>query len=345
MATTTISVDLAGLNGVFRFTLDQKTLDLGQLKLRQFWMNIGRLYPTRRPSPKPTNADAVLGVYWDEVNRQAACDDACAQQTHLLARLLPYCRRNRSNAVLADARGWRPGQLVAAAAQLDKALRSDRGQITAIEFRDHTGPALTEITIDAALQQQIQPMWDNFFQQPRRLLRDRPEEAWRLLKAEWDRLYILGRRHGHHREKQFLDVLSYEAKAAFHRAYSVAWRWLMHSLRRYHDATEAELRLVQLWHMDHVFGSSDPQTSFHVFHGHILGLHPIGALLMGGQEAKKIIAAYLEAPTPEDRLPPFHRFLRAAELAVHIYMGEREETKQNRRRRPQLWGNPEDASR
>ena len=147
----------------------------------------------------------------------------------------------------------------------------------------------------------------------------------------------IGRHRGRDLEKQVLDILSYEARAAVHRCYSCVWSDLIPVLSCEAGLSVESLRFLQLWHQEWVSESDLSQTDradFHLFHGHLFAVHPATATLARTATGRRLIGEYLVAPTPEARVEPFRRLLAAVNLALHAYRGRRELHREERRKRP-----------
>ena len=115
-----------------------------------------------------------------------------------------------------------------------------------------------------------------------------------------------------------LDVLSYEARAAFHQCYSALWFELLPRLVDRHGLDALGREFHELWHLDQI-REPEPGARVHLFHGHVFALHPAGGLLLGTPAGSDRVGAWLTAG--EDREEAFERLLHALFLTVHHYAG------------------------
>ncbi len=156
------------------------------------------------------------------------------------------------------------------------------------------------------------------------------------MKTRWDRaMRNWGRHSGRCDEhKRVLDILSYECRTSFHRAYSAVWSALMPELAHDFSLSAEDLAFMRIWQLDLCSESNTPLAKFHLFHGHVFALHPAGAILAQSRQGQTIVGRYLAAATPEEREQPFQRLLYALEVAIHVYLARRDETKLTRKKQP-----------
>jgi len=143
----------------------------------------------------------------------------------------------------------------------------------------------------------------------------------------------VGRRGGMHLQKQVLDILSYEARAALHRCYSAVWCGLLlpHLAEKYGLSAES-VRFLSLWHLDQVSESNlGDQAYFHLFHGHVFALHPAAALFLSTPRGQGLVGSWLADGGTE---AAFGRFLAGMLVAVHHYDARREQSAADRKKRP-----------
>jgi hypothetical protein len=156
--------------------------------------------------------------------------------------------------------------------------------------------------------------------------------------ACWQRwMRSVGRRRGRELEKQVLDVVSFEARAALHRCYSAVWGMLLlPHLQRHYQLSNFSTRFMGLWHLDWAEESNlGEQALFHLFHGHVFGLHPASALLLRAPSGRALMGQWVADPTTAN----WESLLHAIYVATHIYLGRREQTAFERRKQPVLAGN------
>ena len=284
----------------FRFDLWGRETRLGDgadaLEIDQVWMDTRTLYPQRNRSAP--NFGPVTDYFWARC--QAAAEVAPAQQDiYLLAKLLPHARANGSRRVLPDAvpsraakhgvggGGNRTDDDVAMADIFEAAVSAAAWRpgfgLGSVEFRDRTADALGcpryhEMPALRAAYEQFTGGW---LARGRAALANHDQPGLCAFLAEWENaMNNWGRHRGHELGKAVLDVLSYECRAAFHRCYTVVWQDLLYHLGTKGRLDGPGMRFIQLWHLDRSSPTDDPAVDFHLFHGHVLGLHPASGLLM-----------------------------------------------------------------
>jgi hypothetical protein len=327
------------------FSLCRKAEQLGTLPVDHWWMPTTALYAQRaRSNQAAGNFAAVTAGFWALCGREGTQHDPEVQQSYLLARLVPFTRNQGSRRIFADAclgpprrRSRSPRQdLVEELEPLLQASRTRR--MSRLDFQRKTGdvlgpPALAQEAVNTyqALCQEL------FAPAQQRLLADEAGAVAQTL-ACWQRwMRSIGRRRGREQEKQVLDVLSYEARASLHRCYSAVWEMpLLPHLRARYQLSDASVRFLRLWHLDQAEESNlGEQALFHLFHGHIFGLHPAGALLLQTPTGREALGHWIADPTAAH----WGSLLHAIYLATHVYLGRREQAALERRKQPVLAGN------
>ncbi|MCA9118303.1 MAG: hypothetical protein KDA79_24735, partial [Planctomycetaceae bacterium] len=162
-----------------------------------------------------------------------------------------------------------------------------------------------------------------------------------------------GRRGGNSDQKRILDILSYEARAAVHRCYSAVWVGIIDTLSEC-DGWSAEAdRFHKLWHLDQCWqGDDEGRSNFHLFHGHIFGLHPACADFVETPTGRQLIGEWLASghdPScgqavgiPDSAAPQFERLLGGILIAVMAYASRHQDTAENRRRQEWSAGGSEE---
>ena len=155
------------------------------------------------------------------------------------------------------------------------------------------------------------------FADARRVLDSDGAEATERVLHDWQQLFnSIGRRRGNPIEKQVLDVLSYECRTALHRIYSSTWTVLFNALGNRYAMTEESYIFHQLWHLDRCQESNvGDESYFHLFHGHIIGLHPACGPVLLTDCGGELFAEWLR----EGSLQSYHRVLHALAVAVGYY--------------------------
>jgi len=126
----------------------------------------------------------------------------------------------------------------------------------------------------------------------------------------------IGRRNGHAVEKQVLDVLSFEARAAFHQCYSAVWCDLLPHLARKYDMDEKSQTFHRFWHLQQREPSDDPKHDFYLFHGHMFALHSAAGDFVSTKTGAELMGQWL---TEGGDGPAFRRLLHGLLVAMHDY--------------------------
>jgi hypothetical protein len=155
--------------------------------------------------------------------------------------------------------------------------------------------------------------------------------------AGWQRVMCsVGRRGGQALGKQILDILSYEARASFHRCYSAVWDMLLlPRLEQKYALSPESVAFLRLWHLDQASESNLGEAAyFHLFHGHVFALHPACGEFLRTQSGKELMGQWLRRPSEK----AFGRLLYGLYVAVAHYQGQREQARSDRKKRPQVLG-------
>ncbi|MEQ8791400.1 MAG: hypothetical protein RIC55_34375 [Pirellulaceae bacterium] len=310
------------VRSAFSFTLCRKELLLGQLPIDQWWMSQRGLYGERnQDSP---NRQEVVECYWSLCRREgSAVDDRSVQETYVLASLLPYARSNGSRRVFVDASltRQRGGELARRQLleELEALLQSARhDELDVLQFYRQTADLLGPPVYGEEVRSRHRALTAEILHEASDACALSGTEGLRLATEAWrEKMRKIGRRRGLEVDKQALDALSYECRAAFHRCYSAAWLLLMEKLAgEYAWSDEAKL-FHRLWHLDQVLPSNEsPELRFHLFHGHLFGLHPAAGNLICTPTGRDLLGELLAAP-PD--LTCHRRFLNVMHLAAYQY--------------------------
>lgn len=333
----------------FKFELWGRESRLGEgaqcVEIDQLWMDVATLYPQR--GRVAVNHGPVTDYFWAKC--LAAGEPTPAQQDiYLLAKLLPFARAHGSRRVLPDAipsrsitRNGSSRSTATLAEDLERilscAVNDSRFGLGSVAFRDRTADALACPRYDqnasfCAAYQEFTTAWldrgrSGLMAGDQRSLTATLDQ-WQVAMRGW------GRRRGQQLGKEVLNALSYECRAAFHRCYTVVWQDLSFHLATHWGLDEPSQRFIQLWHLDRSSPTDDPAVDFHLFHGHVFGLHPGSGLVMQTPTGRTLVADFVRARTAEEQVEPYRRILAAIELAVHIYMGGLADHAESRRKRP-----------
>jgi hypothetical protein len=326
------------------FSLCRKAEQLASLPVDHWWMRTTALYAQRAQSNQAAgNFAAVTSGFWALCGREGTQHDSEVQQSYLLARLVPFTRSQGSRRIFTDAclnppRSGSRSPRQDWAEELEPLLRASRNErLSRLEFQRRTGdvlgpPPLAQEAVDTYL-----AFCQELFAPAQQRLPADEAGAVRQALACWQRwMRSIGRRRGREQEKQILDVLSYEARAALHRCYSAVWDiLLLPYLQQHYQLSEFSTRFLRLWHLDQAEESNlGEEALFHLFHGHVFGLHPASALLLRTPSGRALMGRWVAEPTPTN----WESLLHALFLATHLYLGGHEQAASERRRQPELVG-------
>jgi hypothetical protein len=262
-------------------------------------------------------------TFWALCRKHRTMGDEPVQESYILARLLPHARSNGSRRVFEDATLTRPEHVGEASRsvleELEQSLKSScHEEVNEIAFRDGTANVLGPPKYDEAV-------WDFY----RRFEADVLGEARAELQKDcinggdvaverWaEKMRSIGRRSGHSLEKQVLDILSYEARAAFHQCYAAVWFDLIPYLGNKYGFSDESMMFHRLWHLVAQRESNENSSAnFYPFHGHIFGLHPASGSFMSTEAGPRLIGQWLAEPSSATH---YQRLLHGLLVAIHQY--------------------------
>lgn len=282
---------------IHTFDLLHQPLDLGVCQFEQWWIERNKLYPTRnRPAPMYTR---IMEAFWDLCRAASTDGDPEIQESYLLAMLLPHIRDQGAGTVFRDSVPHRRSARSRKADSADELeqLLSHSEQPTKVEaFHRFTSDTLGPPSYAQAVRDCYDEMVEHLLAPGRQKLGDADHHAavsgvtqrWLKWKS------TIGRHSGKDDMKRVLDVLSYESKAAFHRAYSAVWKKLIPVLERNHGLDTIGARFHRFWQLDQTQVSVEyPNHYAHLFHGHIFGLHPASATFMQTPTGRRLTGDWL----------------------------------------------------
>lgn len=316
----------------FRFGLCSKEIALGNTAMTQWWLDSRVLYPDR--GRRPEMFRSIVDYFWARASREATISEPAVAESILLAHLLPHVRSHGSRRVFADAipKGFGSKTKVAreAAAELQNLLQSCRGKtMDVVQFRDQTGEVLGPPEYEERIMARYSAMTDDLLADALQILQYGGTEAPRTVNTIWKRwMKKIGRRGGHEEEKLVLDILSYECRAAFHRCFSALWHDLIPLMVSYRMVNEFSARFHSIWNLDRIISAEQSEMNFHLFHGHILGLHPVGSQFIQTERGRELLEGWV---TRYDSKQAFEELLFGLSLAVFQYSNTRDEQKLSRR--------------
>ena len=301
-------------------SLCHRGIELGNQMVQQHWMRKPGLFGTRNQSS--SNHRAVLQVFRYLGLHAGNPDDPCVAETHLLASLLSASRSNGAQRIFPDASlRLRDRSDKSHRHALDKMLRvSANERMTLHEFDVQNRQALGFPEYGDAVWARYEDFSAQLFNQAISIWPDDLIASIACLHAQWDRMQrSFGRRRGQEEEKQILDILSFESKAAFHQCYSALWFELIPFLSAEQEAPSLFKSFHKLWHLEQrVPGEPHPR---HLLHGLALGLHPAFGDLLSTLTGRHIVGRLLHFPTSQEAR---ERFLHAGLVSLHHYAAQRE---------------------
>lgn len=306
----------------YSFELGRKSVVFGDVPVQQFWMPLDSIYG--RPKAQPRNYEVLVELYWAQCMEALTVFDDEVLDSYILAKLLPYFRRNGSRRIFADSIltyayhfGERKQDQVR---RLDDLLAASRHTALDIaKFHEHTNELLGgnfKRTDEAAAA--YQELEAELLGEGRRAV-----QRWGVANGmqvpiatveRWMKTFA--RRRGHEAKKLALDILSYEARAAMHRCYSAVWFELLAHLERKYELDQASVQFHRLMHFDVQLLSNLPDRNFHLFHGHIFALHPGLGLFFQTRTGGELLGDYLRRGTGDE---PFRRLLNGICVATGDY--------------------------
>lgn len=304
---------------VYSFELFRKQTTFGSVPVDQFWMSLSSIY--QRAGKPARNYDVVVEYFWANCMRELSVFDDEVMDSYILAKLLPYVRRNGSRRVFDDAvltSERRFGQSKAELIEhLDRQLADSRGEmLNLVQFRDKTADLLGPCTLSEEVQSEYAALTEELLGEGRNALGrwGAPGLQVPINKFQgWMKSFA--RRSGNEARKLALDVLSYESRAAMHRCYSAVWYNLLTHLEREYAMDEASAQYHQLMHLDVVLPSQRKDANFHLFHGHVFALHPGISLFLQTRTGGELMADHLQ----NDGGRPFARLLHGLWVGLWDY--------------------------
>ena len=322
----------------FQFQLCTRNTLLGELVFDQWWMDKRGLYGERNfYSP---NRQAILDLYWAIcLHVGTALHDQDTQETYVLASLLPHTRSNGSRRVFVDAslthyehdRELKRSEYLLELKNVLEAGKHDAASALVFNRRtaDILGPPVYEADVTS--------IYDEFTEQilhgPRQELRRHGIAGLNAsLKAWQQKMRTIGRRSGHEKEKQALDMLSYECRAAFHRIYSATWTAIIEYLANERNLCDEAILFHRLWQLQQCMPSNEAECDrFFLFHGHIFGLHPAAGDMICTEPGRDLVAELILSPSDD---ACHRRFLNGMMLAAFFYSDKYNVAKELRKPAP-----------
>jgi hypothetical protein len=317
-----VEITLRPFDADVTFRLCRKPETLGLVEIDHWWLPTPTVIASA--GKRPGNFKAVLDAYW-QLCRQAETDrDPGVAESYLLANLLPHVRSIGSRRVVADGRlGGHGAKAQDNRASLDDHLRSaPLDPISEVQFRDQTADILGPAELPPEFRERYQKRCDELFGGLTETLSTKPDLAITEVIGRWQEWKRgVGRRAGREDDKRVLDVLSYEARAALYRCYSAIWQEiLLPYVRIFRQLSWESYDFLEFWHLAQVREAVAGDQYFHLFHGHVFGLHPAGSGFIRTPTGKSLLGNWLQAERdPEVRSIDFPVRRAAADRARQAY--------------------------
>lgn len=327
----------------FRFQLCRKQVFMGELPIDHWWMETRSAYGQRNRTAG--NQDAVIEYWWAWCMKYATVLHEEVQDSYILAHLLPYARGNGSRRVLADAIPTRAKKLEAdkptVAAELEQFLQTTRAEeLDLVAFRDMTAKAIGPPAYGDEVWKCYKRLAEELLGRGREAIQRGGHSGLGVALGTWqDWMKSIGRHRGHEIEKNVLDILSYECRAALHRCYSQVWDHLVFHLADRYDLTDKSVIFHRFWHLDQQQKSNlGDQADFHLFHGHIFALHPACGNFMLTESGRRLMGEWLSDP---HSAATYQRLLHGLAIAVYQYAVRNGVYAELRKKQPQSFGGPD----
>ena len=239
---------------------------------------------------------------------------------------------------LSDLKAKTPKDLLSMAEELENMLRvSQSEELTEVQFRDLTGDLLGPPQYEKEVWNRYREFVEEILGEGRRVFEAEGERGLTVAKDGWcNKMRTIGRRAGNNIEKKVLDILSYEARAAFHRCYSVVWLDLMTHLANKYDLSKESVGFHKLWHLDIQQKAEETDDAhFHLFHGSIFGLHPACGNFMLTRTGPALIGEWLMDP---ECVSKYQRVLHGLLVAMHQYAMHNDVYAELRKKQPKSCG-------
>lgn len=305
----------------YPFELCRKTAKFDGLAIDQFWMPVASVYG--RKNALPGNYDVLTEYYVDRCFGERTIFQDDVLDSCILAKLVPEFRRNGARNIFDDAIltsphrvGERRQDLIR---RLDDLLAASRHEtLDMAAFHAATNRLLAPATISEGARAAYRELTEELLDKGRRAV-----ERWGMenglqvpLATLRNWMTTFARRSGEKDRKRALDMLSYESRAALHRCYSAVWFELLQQLEQKYELDEASLQFHRLMHFDVQLPSNLPESCFHLFHGHVVALHPGLSLFFQTRTGGKLIGDYLRGGNADE---PFRRLLNGFCVAIGDY--------------------------
>ena len=314
--TETLCLAVAGVQKCFPFEICRKTTRLADLEISQFWIDRAAVYGHAANQHINQSLNSIGRFASNTVPRRIAMRrnstfwrDSCRKHVasvrgewwQTVCCLVPPARRITSRELVREL-------------EADLATFADQ-RMSQVRFRNETANLLGPLQFDDEARQRYLEIVNELFGADQSPVLD--SQRMDLITAKWRGwMSGLARHRGNNLEKQILDAISYESRAAIHCCYSTVWCCLLPRLARTYRFPEESFRFHQFWHLDHCRKSNDENDLFHLFHGHVFALHPALGQFLRTTTGPRLMASWLRNPESEE---DYQRLLNGLFVAIGQY--------------------------
>lgn len=343
-----VEVELPVGRRAFRFQLRRKEERLSTVEIDQWWMRDDSLDPTRNRERSAANFGPAVDYFWALCRREGSDLEPDVREAYLLARLLPASRSNGSREVMTDSAPDGPIRTAKARAarrasdrELDDLLRGGPpGELDELTFSRRTDELVGRSSYPEEAWRLYGDVTGGLLADARDAVGRPGDTAFEAVAAAWLELTRKFARRGE-LERLVLDVISYECRAALHQCLSAVWCGLVPVLERDRGLSREGVGFHAFWQLDLRRPAAETAAAyFHVFHGHVFGLHPAGADFIRTSTGRGLLGEWLAAGGRE---PEYRRLLHGLYLAVYHYANRHQAGKLARRGRSSA-GDPEEVA-
>ena len=325
----------------FTFELKAREVTFGDRNFEQWWMDRRSIYPLRGQCA--TNFRPLVDLYWESCKEHRTNLNRSQCETYILAQSLPFTRSNGARDILLDSLGQRENaqRRREVDSNLDRMLAETFDEELAIlQFQRQLLNFLRQTPIEQEVFSQLSEFKSELFDQNLPALqRGEQIDVEEGLQALWSRWRNRIRRNVPEAQRQMLDILSYEAKAALHCCYSYFWDKASYWLANVERCSNASFVFHRFWHLDQIWPSNNfgEHSHFHLFYGHVFALHPGTYSFMRTATGQRLIGDWISvAPVdwqhsgaPES--PQLCRLLQGLYIAIVDYSNRHNIGRDNRR--------------
>lgn len=263
------------------------------IAISQWWLTKGTVYGFK----KPKQNEAIAGLYWAYSKHHGRQTQRDCQQNFLLAHIVPYIKRKRANKIVTH------GCLSPTTFDrsdtvdnLDNLLASGYSKtLSPRQFQRRTGKLLGPPKLTKTERKIYRGFENRILDSAAQKFPDEAAAASEAIRI-WKDLCKKCRHGGYEKENRALDLLSYEAIAALHQCYSVAWIFFLELIKRQEPLTDENAYFLAFWHTDRRIEIPGAPADFHLFHGHVFSLHGGTGLFLKTETGRKLVGEWLRNP-------------------------------------------------